>query len=217
MIDLTMEATKADEFSLYLTGDNNFRYSIYPEYKGQRPDERPRHLHPLRQYVQEKYNAVVADGCEADDLLGIEQCKSQNTIICSLDKDLRQIPGNHYSFEITGVSVNGKRWTKPAEFATVSEAEGLKFFYYQLLVGDPADNLRGVYGMGKVKATNLLKDLHTEEEMFEAVRSCYSSDEEMEMQGACLWIWRKPNDIWRLPTFETTKREGQGPTPTEMD
>ena len=101
MIENSLHEIKADEFSIFLSGENNFRYRIYPEYKANRTAPKPRHLKDLKNYLIEKYRAVVSDGCEADDLLGVEQCKSDNTIICSLDKDLRQIPGNHYSFEIT--------------------------------------------------------------------------------------------------------------------
>lgn len=208
MIDLTLHATQADEFSVFLSGPTNFRYDVYPEYKANRQKlVRPRHLSDLKEYLQDKYAAVVSEGCEADDLLGIEQCKQlQNTVICSLDKDLRQIPGNHYSFPISGTSTNGKKWEKAADHAVVTEAEGLKFFYYQLLVGDPADNIRGAAGIGKVRATALLKDLTTEQEMLEAVRDCYSSEEELLMNGQCLWIFRKPNDIWNIPNFETSIR-----------
>jgi 5'-3' exonuclease len=211
MIDLTLHAVQADEFMLFLSGEGNFRYQVYPEYKANRHKlVRPRHLTDLKDYLVTKYQAQVSEGCEADDLLGVEQCKSENTIICSLDKDLRQIPGKHYSFEIRGATKSGP-WTKPAEFATVTEAEGLRFFYYQLLVGDVADNLTGVRGIGPVKANAILSGCNTERDLFEAVESQYSSLEELEMMGKCLWIWHKENDIWRLPTFDTEQREGERP------
>ena len=204
MIDNTLAETGADSLSIFLSGENNFRYDIYPEYKANRPKERPRHLKALKQYLVEKYNAQVADGCEADDLLGIEQCSSTDTIICSLDKDLRMIPGNHYSFEISG-----KGWTRPAEHLTVSPTEGLRHFYTQVLTGDPADNIKGAAGIGKIKAGRILNDLSTELEMFAAVRDYFSCDEELLITGQCLWIMRRPNERWRFPT-ETTEREGQG-------
>jgi hypothetical protein len=80
-IDKTLNAVGADEFSGFLSGDNNFRYTIFPEYKKNRKDMvRPRHLTDLKDYLQKKYNAVVSDGCEADDLLGIEQCKAREGV-----------------------------------------------------------------------------------------------------------------------------------------
>lgn len=207
MIDNTLAETGADDFSIFLSGDNNFRYEIYPEYKANRPKERPRHLKDLKNYLIEKYKAQVSDGCEADDLLGIEQCASFNlprehaTIICSIDKDLRMIPGNHYSFEISGTSSKGDRWVRPAERVYVEPFEGLRNFYTQVLTGDATDNIKGAAGIGKVKAARILADATTELDLFHAVRDCFFSDEELLMTGRCLWIFRKPKDIWQFPEF----------------
>jgi 5'-3' exonuclease len=205
MIDNTLTATEANEFSIFLSGDNNFRYQIYPEYKANRTAPKPRHLTAVKQHLRDKYNAQVSDGCEADDLLGIAQCSQQNTIICSIDKDLRMIPGWHYSFEISG-----KGWNRPAEKVQVEEFDGLKKFYTQILTGDSTDNIKGASGIGKVKAARILESCGTEAELLEAVAEQFSSEEELLMTGQCLWIFRKPNDIWRIPQFEAIKREGEG-------
>lgn len=220
MIDKTLSETGADEFSVYLSGDNNFRYQIYPEYKANRTQPKPRFLKEVKDYLIEKYKAVVSDGCEADDLLGIEQCRAIDendgcafglynvppTIICSIDKDLRQIPGKHYSFEINGTINRGPRsgesWTRPMELCEVSEFDGLRSFYTQVLVGDSTDNVKGASGIGAVKAERILAGCNTEQELLEAVQAYFSSEEELLMTGQCLWIFRKPNDRWRIPTFE---------------
>jgi DNA polymerase-1 len=216
MIDNTLAETGADEFSIFLSGEKNFRYDIYPEYKANRTAPKPRHLKDLKNYLVEKYNAQVADCCEADDLLGIAQCQAEKlrkgplpigvewppdeTIICSIDKDLRMIPGNHYSFEISGIN-NGTRWVRPSEILRVEEFAGLTHFYTQILVGDTADNVKGAAGIGKVKAGRILLDATNERELFEATRACFSSDEEFIMNAKVLWIWRKENDIWQPPKF----------------
>lgn len=221
MIDNTLAETGADSLSIFLSGENNFRYDIYPEYKANRPKERPRHLKDLKQYLIDRYNAQVSDGCEADDLLGIEQCAHfeidealNTTIICSLDKDLRMIPGNHYSFEISG-KTNGTSWVRPAEQCFVEPFDGLRHFYTQCLVGDPADNIKGAAGIGKVKAARILAECTTEEELFRAVLDHFSCEEELLITGQCLWIMRRPNERWRFPT-DTTKQQGEGPTFTAM-
>lgn len=204
MIDNTLAETGADEFSIFLSGDNNFRYDIYPEYKANRPKEKPRHLRALKDYLIDKYKAEVSDGCEADDLLGIAQCdhlrSATDSIICSLDKDLRMIPGQHYSFAIRGTN-KGTSWERPAELITVEPFEGTHRFYKQILTGDATDNIKGAPGIGPVKAERILADCRTEAELLEAVRDHFSSDEELEMTGACLWIFRKPNDRWTIPQF----------------
>lgn len=212
LIDQLLNETQSNSFNLYLTGDTNFRYQIYPEYKAQRIDMyRPRHLKYVRDYLL-SIGATLSEGCEADDLLGIEQCAGNgDTIIVSLDKDLLMIPGNHYSWEIKGVSVRKNKktgeeirtpWTKPAIFREVDELAARRWFYTQLLTGDTADNIRGASGVGKVGAGNILEGCETEEDHFEAVRGHFSCDEELTMNAQVLWIWRKENDIWRLPDTE---------------
>ena len=200
-----LDLTKSSDFNIYLSGPTNFRYGIYPEYKANRANlVRPRHLTEAKKFLQEKYLATVSDNCEADDLMGIQQCSYADTIICSLDKDLLMIPGKHFSWEISGGKAE-KRWTKLAEFITSDEFTSLKYFYTQLLKGDPTDNIKGCVGVGPKKAEKLLNDCTTEQEMFDVVREQYSNDEEMLMNGQCLWIQRQPNTIWEFPKFETGK------------
>lgn len=228
MIENTLAAVQADGFSIFLSGDNNFRYDIYPEYKANRTSPDPRWREACKSHLIDKYSAEVSDGCEADDLLGIAQCAAiaarsyrphgpmgqmvyelpEETIICSLDKDLLMIPGHHYSWEISGTSSKGTKWVKPEEFSIVEPFDGLRRFYTQCLTGDTADNIKGARGVGKVGAARIFADCRTEQALLEATRSCFSCDEELEMTGQCLWIFRKPNDIWRIPTFETEFGEG---------
>ena len=88
---------KAEQYKVFLSGSGNFRKTLYPEYKANRKDKpKPKHLQLLRTYLTEHWNAVLANGCEADDLLGVHQ--TDNTVICSIDKDLLQIPGTHYNW-----------------------------------------------------------------------------------------------------------------------
>ena len=141
--------------------------------------------------------------CEADDLLGIEQAKDPETrIICTLDKDLRQVPGNHYSWEIRG-TVNGKEWTRPEERLIVSPREGLFNFYWQMIMGDASDNIFGYDGKARQKVPKFLESMYnemyemeTEEQLFNFVRELYNEDARFFMNGQCLWIQRKENDSW---------------------
>lgn len=182
MIQEILYITQADTHQVFLSGSGNFRYDIYPEYKANRKDkEKPQHLQACRDYLVEHWNAVLSSGCEADDLLGIEQDK--DTVICSIDKDLLQIPGKHFNFV-------------KQEFTEQTYFEGIRFFYHQLLKGDRSDNIPGVAGLGEVKARKLLEFCDTEQEMFDICREKYGDDDTMLMYGKCLWIWRKEHDIW---------------------
>ncbi len=184
------------EYRMYCTGPNNFRYRVYPEYKSGRAQD-PTYREAVKQHAVRNWGAVLSDGCEADDLLGVDQCQAllrdeEETMICSIDKDLLQIPGWNYSPEITrkGVVV------RPAKRRLVSPQDGLRFFYMQLLTGDITDNIKGVPGIGPKKAEKILEGLTTKEEMYEAVSTYYSCEEELQMNAKVLFIWQQMNDNW---------------------
>jgi len=201
LLDNCLQETQADNFQFFLTGDTNFRYKIYPEYKANRTQPKPRFLKHCQEYLKDQYLAVVSDNCEADDCMAIAQSAESSdlrTIICSLDKDLLQVPGWHYSWEISG-GPQDKRWTKPACLQEISPIEGLRRFYKQMLTGDASDNVKGVTGIGKVGAEKMLNGLETEEEMFDVVRDAYGFDEAMLMNGQVLWMQRQVGQIWRFP------------------
>lgn len=183
-------------FQLYLTGDNNFRYTIYPEYKANRPKERPEYLKDVKQHLVNSYGAVVSDGCEADDLCGIDQCTSDDeTFIVAIDKDLDMIPGKRYS---PAIMRNGQIVKDEREYY-ITPTDAIQFFYHQLLIGDPTDNVKGAAGIGKVKAKRILEGLTDERELFEAVQPLFSCDEELLLNAQLLWIWREPEGIWKFP------------------
>lgn len=203
------------DYSIYLTGSDNFRFKVYPEYKANRIGiPKPRHLEDVRQFLIKEYGAIVSEGCEADDLMAINQ--TDKTIIVSLDKDMLQVPGCHYSWHIEGGPPE-KRWVKEAVFQEVRELQGLKHFYTQMLTGDTSDNIKGAKGVGKVKAAMMLAaEELTEDDMFEIVRNQYGNDMEMMMNAECLWILRKPGETFSKTRkgleLEASISEGQGET-----
>ena len=168
-------AVSADSYRAFLTGKNNFRKRINPEYKANRKDTVPPiYLQQCRDFLITEWNAEVSEGCEADDMLGENQ--TSETIICTLDKDLDMVPGMHYN------------WVK-ATIYEVTTLEGIKHLYKQALIGDRSDNIQGVAGIGPVKAAKLIDNLETEEEMYEVVSGLYDSKERLCMNLQCLYIW----------------------------
>lgn len=182
IIDKITFYTDSEEYRVFLTGSNNFRKTIYPEYKAHRPTEKPFWLQTIREYLVKEYKAEVCDGQEADDALGINQ--TDQTIICTIDKDLLMIPGQHYNFV-------------KDEFKTVTYLDGLKHFYMQCLQGDRSDNIKGIPGIGPKKAERILDGCISEYQMFKAVREAYGNDEEFLMNGRVLWIRRTENEDWK--------------------
>jgi DNA polymerase-1 len=81
-------------------------------------------------------------------------------IVCSIDKDLKCIPGKHYLMH-------------KEIMIDVSEAEAMRHYYEQLLKGDPTDNIPGVPRVGEVKAGKILEPYSTEEEFQDQVIEQY--------------------------------------------
>ena len=152
ILEETLEFPTPDQYEIYLTGSGNFRHQIAKsyEYKGNRKSaEKPIHLYHIRQYMVDKFDAIVSEGEEADDLIAIEATRfGPDTVVASIDKDMLQIPCHHFNF--------GKN-----EWKTVDEWSGLQFFYNQILTGDRADNIVGLYRVGPVKATKMLSEAKT--------------------------------------------------------
>lgn len=183
MMDGILNATEATSYRVFLTGKDNFRKTIYPEYKAHRSKlPKPVWLEDAREFIESEYNAVVCNGEEADDQLGINQ--TEDTIICSIDKDLLQVPGKHFNFVKN-------------EFTVVNDFFGLKHFYKQCLMGDRSDNVKGIYGIGDKKADKILLYCTNEQELFDAVREAYSNDEEFLMNARVLWIRRISNEDYK--------------------
>jgi DNA polymerase-1 len=193
LLDNILLETGATEYRAFLSGEGNFRKTIYPEYKANRTAEKPRHLADLRAYAIAELNAETAtDLLEADDMMSIFQDKTgKQSVICSLDKDMLQVPGEHYQWEI-GTS----KWNKPASYITQTELEGLRLFYEQCIKGDTSDNIKGIAGLGPVKAKKALQDCKTEHEMFNVVRSLYNNDDAFLMNASCLWVLRDFDDSY---------------------
>lgn len=179
-------------YACYVSGNSNFRRDINPEYKAQRPIEKPPYFYEVKEFILTNYPCVVSSGCEADDMLGCHQ--EEDTMIASMDKDLLMIPGQHYRLPVMrkGVVLSG------GDFRSVSEEQGTRWFYMQMLIGDTVDNIRGIRGYGPKKAEVYLSSYKTEDEMEQAVRELYNDDDRFEMNANCLWIWRKLGETWSV-------------------
>lgn len=193
MISTTLENVNADNWKIYISGDNNFRYTIFPDYKANRRDQpKPRHLERVREYLVSEHNATIADGCEADDELGIEGSRigADGAIICSLDKDLLQVPCTHYNFV-------------RRELRRISPEEGLRNFYEQVLIGDPTDNVSGCRGIGKAKAPRLLAECRDERNYIQATWRAFEaagqSEEDFIRSCRLLYVLRERDKYWTPP------------------
>lgn len=207
-INKIKKETGCDKLQPYLTGKNNFRIdtAVTVPYKGNRKLGKPEHYKFIRQHLVDEYGAVIVDGEEADDALGIEQ--SDNTIIASIDKDLLMIPGWHYNLN-TG---NILEASDPGELKIDKgklTGYGFKWFCAQMLLGDNVDNIKGVKGLGDVRTYQLLAPIEKELDLWKFVRNTYKkhkmSMDRLDENAQLLWIRREPNQHPYKHILELTK------------
>lgn len=183
--------------TLFLTGGLNYREDIatmYP-YKGNRdPKHKPKYYAELKQYFIDHWGAVVTNGIEADDAMGIAQyeAKDKDTVIVTIDKDLDMIPGWHFNFVKDNLY-----------YVTKEEAD--IWFLKQMLMGDKAvDNIPGIDGLGPKKTAKLMAGKSVQEAV-DVVEQQYrrqykaSWREALVECGNLLWIQReagKLNPYW---------------------
>jgi len=189
--DLIMfDLVDTDSHELFLTGKTNFRndIAVTAPYKGNRKDvKKPKHLPLLREYLQTAWGASVSDGQEADDDIATRATElGDESIIVSIDKDFMQVPTWHYNF-VKKV----KKYVTPEE--------GLRFFYKQILTGDSADNIKGIYRVGEVTATKMLADAKTEEELYACCVEAMGAERVLE-NARLLWLRRQANQMWEPPS-----------------
>lgn len=142
---------------------NNFRKKLSADYKGNRGSRKPVGFRVMKDYMHQRLDCRTVNGLEADDVLGIMQTSGKlgKTVIVSIDKDLLQIPGDHYNPD-TG------KWT------TVEPVSGYRYHMMQTLCGDRVDNYPGCPGVGDVTASKLL-DGSPPEKWWELVLDKYQS------------------------------------------
>ena len=137
-----------DDSILFFSDSVNFRKSIDPAYKGHRNRKKPCGYKRVINKLKEEYHVVIMPTLEADDALGIYATKEPGHIICSPDKDMRQIPGELYDFT--------------QEVSTITPEGGRQWHLIQSLAGDQTDGYAGVPGIGIKRAVALFeKDGYT--------------------------------------------------------
>lgn len=206
MMQRIVHDTNASNQITWLTGSNNFRKEIYPEYKANRKGKpSPEFLNDCREYLVTTWKAKVTDGNEADDELGIEQvAQGENSVIATIDKDLLQIPGYHYNF-VTGVR----------QF--VSPFDALRSFYKQVITGDAADNvpafdgkLRNTVPQFVQRLLDPIDSMTNELDMYTYSKDIWINYDEQSMHqelnlhrnAQVLYIQKKVGDRWVVPNGE---------------
>ena len=133
-----------DDSILFFSDSSNFRKVLDPAYKGHRNRKKPCGYKRVINALKEDYPVVIMPTLEADDAIGIYATKEPGHIICSPDKDMRQIPGDLYDLS-DGI-------------ITITKQEGDRWHLIQTMAGDQTDGYSGVPGIGIKRAAALLDE-----------------------------------------------------------
>ena len=180
---------------VYITGPGGSlpRLAVYPEYKANRKNaKKPVHFDALREHLLRRWDAQMVNNMEADDIVSIRALQEQGVIV-SIDKDLWNTPGLHYN------------WRKK-QLTDVSEHDAWYNFYTQTLVGDVADNVAGIKGIGPKRASSILHRAKDHVEMYDFCLETYVDNHKAEndLVTACrtLWIARDLDEFGNIIPWE---------------
>jgi len=160
-------------FAIDTKGDT-FRNEIDPNYKANRsapPPELSMQLPVAIEWIDKMgYKTLGMNGFEADDMIAtvtkLAKKKGYNVRVVSHDKDLYQLIDDSKVVIVDAI----KR--KLVDEKACYEKYGVtpqQFIDYQSILGDSADNVPGVKGIGKVGAEKLLKEYGSLENIYEHI------------------------------------------------
>lgn len=198
LLQSILSVCQAEDYIIYVDEGKTFRHELATmmEYKGNRTGKpKPANLQAVKDWLVVHQNAKVVNELEADDYINMHQFEGwQRTkdgepytyISVTFDKDAMTCPGWVYDYRKDD---NQKPlMEKPIFIDGFGEIHwrvkqkdckgwGRKFFYYQLLYGDDADNYKS-YKVAKTKfgeksAYDVLSPLTNDKDCLQAVVDHY--------------------------------------------
>ena len=159
---------------LFDCGKVGFRLALAPDYKANRPPM-PDALRTQIPIIREMialfgWPLIESEGSEADDLIAsiAEGLPQHEITIFSADKDIAQVIDDRVTMMVPGFTGGFRK----RDVAEVMERFGVRpdqIIPYLALLGDSADNIPGVEGVGPKTAAQLLSEFDTAENMFAAL------------------------------------------------
>jgi len=155
-------------------GGSALRNEIFPEYKAHR-DATPEAIKIAVPYIQEILKAmhipiIEMKGYEADDLIGTiaKQAEKQNyqTFMVTPDKDFAQLVSeNIFMYKPARMGNGIEIWGVPEVLEKFGVERPEQVIDFLGMMGDTADNIPGLPGVGEVTAKKLLKEFGTMENL----------------------------------------------------
>jgi 5'-3' exonuclease len=163
MIKFWLDFTQPTHYIGFLGGEKSFRYTIYPDYKGNRKNlVKPKFYDELKEYLINEFKFIKVNGIEADDAANICRFYFENSFIISPDKDILYLQGKHYD------SRNNK-WVE----TDYSESE--VYFWSDMITGQTGDNIKGIPGKGPAYVSELFLNSKVDELPYIVLRAYINS------------------------------------------
>lgn len=216
LVETEVFLTSSMDVQVHLTprGCTKCRRYDYPTakpYQGNREGKaKPPLLEPLRMAIPnhpwpEHWSTFAWRDREADDGMMMHSfALGANGLVCSGDKDLCLTPHPYWIIDEGRVDIIKDRfgWIKRKEWDKDWKivGHGTKFFWCQMLMGDPADNVQGIlrwYGKkcGKQGAWEIMHEIDNEDEAANLVLQAYAdAGQDFLAEAQCLWLRRSLDD-----------------------
>ncbi len=153
---------------------STYRYEMYKEYKAHR-DETPEAIKIAVPYIQELLKAmhipiIEVAGFEADDLIGTiaKQAEKENyqVFMVTPDKDFAQLVSeNIFMYKPARMGNDIEIWGIPEVLKRFDIERPEQVIDFLGMMGDAADNIPGLPGVGEVTAKKLLKEFGSMENL----------------------------------------------------
>lgn len=150
-IDRLCKTLNTKQFELVVGDVKNFRKILFPQYKANRKPK-PEIYQYVFNLIRDKYGFTSLPYLEGDDTCRIifedKNYKPEyQKVIVSIDKDFYSVPCNFFR------DLNNNNTIEK-----IDKDNAEQHLYYQVLVGDTADNYKGIPNFGDKKYQELIKD-----------------------------------------------------------
>lgn len=209
--------TGADTVRIHITprGCTKCRRYDYPTakpYQGNRENKaKPALLEPLRDAIQthrwpDHFEVFAWRDWEADDGMMMDAFRyGASGVVSSGDKDLSITPGPYWEAELGRIDIIENRFGWIKERYTPSgdlkiKGHGTKFFWAQMLMGDSADNVKGIQTLlgklcGPSGTLEFLNPITDEDQAANLILQAYADIQQDPLAEAqCLWLRRSLED-----------------------
>ena len=149
------------------TKDKTFRHEMFEDYKGHRskaPEELVEQFETVRELIDAAGIArLEISGFEADDIIGsfAKQHPDKEMVILTSDRDMLQLVDDNITLLLMRKGVSDILEVNMDNFEEEYEVRPDQIIDMKAMMGDSADNIPGIPGIGEKTALKLLKQFDT--------------------------------------------------------